>query len=138
MRCHIHSDKEAMGICTECGKPLCTSCIKKVGGKTFCGDCAPAGIDPDTIEAQQPDWARPSLQAKKKDPLISLVLSFFIPGAGQIYNGHAGKGCILFIAFIITLVTIICPLILWAYGVYDAYTTAVKINSEDPFKDQDI
>jgi TM2 domain-containing membrane protein YozV len=70
-----------------------------------------------------------------KNPGLAAVLSFFIVGLGQIYNGQIGKGLILLVFYIISLVLclvligfILVP-ILWIYGIYDAYKTAEKINA---------
>ncbi len=68
-----------------------------------------------------------------KDPLIATVLSFFIVGLGQIYLGFTKKGIILFAAAVISLFLLafvfggVLFVIVWAYGIYDAYTTAVKM-----------
>jgi|YelNatPaOPRAMG01_1025707.scaffolds.fasta_scaffold362959_2 TM2 domain-containing membrane protein YozV/ribosomal protein S27AE len=71
-----------------------------------------------------------------KNPGLAGVLSFFIVGLGQIYNGQIGKGIILIILYIISIALcwvivgfILLP-ILWIYGIYDAYKTAKRINSE--------
>lgn len=43
----------------------------------------------------------------KKNPLISGILSFFFPGAGQLYNEEYGKGLILFAAAVAAIISII-------------------------------
>jgi TM2 domain-containing membrane protein YozV len=71
----------------------------------------------------------------EKNPVLAAILSFLIAGLGQIYNGEIRKGIILIIAYVISIVLcsilIGIPLvvILWIYGIYDAYTTANKINA---------
>jgi TM2 domain-containing membrane protein YozV len=62
-------------------------------------------------------------------PLFALVLSFVIPGLGQFYNGQFLKAVGLFalavIAGLIGIITLGIPyLLVWLYGMYDAYTTA--------------
>lgn len=70
-----------------------------------------------------------------KNPGLAAVLSFFVVGLGQIYNGQVGKGIALFIAAGVSglLCTIIIGFILlpvvWIYGVYDAYKTADRLNA---------
>ncbi|MBM3292306.1 zinc-ribbon domain-containing protein [Candidatus Bathyarchaeota archaeon] len=72
--------------------------------------------------------------AQHKNEGLAAILSFFIVGLGQIYNGQIGKGIIMMIlsvfAFfsIIFLIGFIAYPVLWIYGIYDAYTTAKKIN----------
>ncbi|KKG08810.1 hypothetical protein EO95_13750 [Methanosarcina sp. 1.H.T.1A.1] len=79
-----------------------------------------------------------------KNPGIAAVLSFFIPGLGQIYNGQIMKGIIFFILASIGIVFIILAFLFgfraivligyilyplfWIYNLYDAYNTARKIN----------
>jgi TM2 domain-containing membrane protein YozV len=84
----------------------------------------------------------------KKEPLLSLVLSLLFPGLGQIYNGQIKKGIILLVitAALIVLIIMtmwiligfcfmIIPVVLWLYGIYDAYTEARNINKGKPSKD---
>lgn len=55
-----------------------------------------------------------------KNPGIAMLLSIVIPGGGQFYNGHAGKG---------VLILFTCWLIIpWIYGIFDAYACANRIN----------
>jgi TM2 domain-containing membrane protein YozV len=66
---------------------------------------------------------------KKKEPVLSAVLSFIFAGSGQVYNGELGKGILFLFGTIVGL------FILWIYGVYDAYSTAEKMNKgEIPLK----
>lgn len=71
----------------------------------------------------------------EKNAGLAAVLSFFIPGLGQIYNGEIGKGLLLIILsffaaiLIIVLIGMIIYPLIWIYGIYDAYNTANKINS---------
>jgi len=72
-----------------------------------------------------------------KNPGVAAVLSFFICGLGQIYNGQIMKGLIMmicyFIAWLLTYILIgflIAPL-LWIWGMYDAYRTAERFNKEN-------
>jgi TM2 domain-containing membrane protein YozV len=72
----------------------------------------------------------------QKNPGLAAVLSFFIIGLGQIYNGQIGKGLLLFggavVSGFLTIIIIgfvILP-ILWLYGIYDAYKTADALNGQ--------
>ena len=77
----------------------------------------------------------PSVNPVIKNPGIAAVLSFFIPGLGQIYNGQIGKGILFIITgvilalMIIIVIGIILYPIFWIYNIYDSYTTAQKINT---------
>lgn len=90
----------------------------------------------------------------KKSPIIAAITSFFIPGLGQLYNGEIVKGLAFImvgailglLAFIMVIPSLMAPallefvlilsipfLLFWAYNIYDAYTTADKINSQIDF-----
>ena len=52
------------------------------------------------------------------------------PGLGQVYNGQAGKGFAVFLLTLMGLVMLVIPgLIVWLYGMYDAYSVAGKMNT---------
>ncbi len=66
---------------------------------------------------------------------LAAVLSFFISGLGQIYNGQILKGLITIVVQVINgvLTTILIgwiPLaIVWVWAIIDAYREAEKINA---------
>ena len=65
-----------------------------------------------------------------RKPILAALLSFIIPGLGQIYNREYLKGILFFIFTIIGSFFLIIPgLIIWVVGIYDAYRTAKQINS---------
>jgi TM2 domain-containing membrane protein YozV len=63
------------------------------------------------------------------------VLSFFVTGAGQVYNGQILKGIfatflmIISVALIFKGVGILTTPIIWIVGIYDAYDTAAGDDS---------
>ena len=61
-----------------------------------------------------------------KVPAVSAILSAFFPGLGQIYNGdRLSKGLLLFFIFFIgSLFWFLPGIIVWIYGMYDAYRNA--------------
>ena len=101
----------------------------------------------------------------KKEPWMALTLSLlggFVSGLfiglGQLYNGQVKKAVILSVAHIVLVFGIffmaifaclltfglglfccmpvmLVPFALWVYALYDAYTTAEKINKGEPAKD---
>lgn len=117
----------------------CSSCGKEIAeGMKFCPSCgkAMASEIPNPIQSQT---VQPLTQIK--NPAIAAVLSFFITGAGQIYNGQLGNGigvfllvlALYFIGFFtidigIGFLLLLIATILWIWAIYDAYTTAQKIN----------
>jgi zinc-ribbon domain len=40
VKCAIHPDVDAVGVCISCGKAVCSKCRTVVGGKTYCTACA--------------------------------------------------------------------------------------------------
>ena len=71
-----------------------------------------------------------------KNPTTATILSFFITGLGQIYNGQIGKGIIFMVLYVISWVLIwivvgfITTPILWIWGMVDANSSAKKINEQ--------
>ena len=67
-------------------------------------------------------------------PILALIISFFLPGIGTVYAGNIMKGIIIFIVavilgalatiFLLGIIAYILYVIVWLYGMYDAYTTA--------------
>ena len=73
------------------------------------------------------------MNQSEKNPVLAAILSFIITGLGQLYNGDVKKGVLLFVGQILVVLILwriswtIGSLVsfgIWAYGVYDAYTSA--------------
>ncbi len=66
---------------------------------------------------------------------MAAVLSFFIPGLGQIYNGQILKGLVLIVidainaALMFILIGFVTHMITVVYAIYGAYRTAERINA---------
>lgn len=73
----------------------------------------------------------------EKSPILAGILSLFIPGLGQIYNGQVGKGflCIVLAVILFILIFLLIGLFLYPIWIilcaYDAYKTAQIINEGD-------
>lgn len=71
-----------------------------------------------------------------KNPTTATILSFFIMGLGQIYNGQIGKGVLFIVLYTISIalmfiiVGFITTPILWIWGMVDTNKSAKKINEE--------
>ncbi|MBI3725922.1 hypothetical protein HY251_18490 [bacterium] len=59
----------------------------------------------------------------ERNPTVAALLSFVIPGLGQVYNGEAMKGVLLFFTSIF--------LVPWVIAVIDAYYVARLMNLEE-------
>ncbi|MDD4895001.1 MAG: NINE protein, partial [Candidatus Omnitrophica bacterium] len=106
MKCAVHPEREAIGTCVECGLAFCEECRVGVGNKNYCKKCVEIVVKKE--------------KNTQRNPVIAALLSFFIGGAGQLYNGQIGKGVLIFLT-----TWLVIP---WIYGIIDAYNTANKIN----------
>jgi len=63
-------------------------------------------------------------------PVLALIMSFFIPGLGQLYTGQFLKALALFLLALVfaalssILIGIPLYLVVWIYSMYDAYISA--------------
>jgi TM2 domain-containing membrane protein YozV len=63
--------------------------------------------------------------ALQKDPGVAAVLSFFLPGAGHLYNGQVISGLIIFVVTVIGYIMLIVPgLIMHVIAIFSAYQSA--------------
>jgi TM2 domain-containing membrane protein YozV len=121
-----------MAFCENCGAQINEN-------SAFCDNCGAKISGPGTEPVATGQTGQPvpaSVPVQQKNPIIALILSLVICGVGQMYNGHWKKGVLLFFVFIVLLV-IFWPLalIVWLFGMYDAYTTAQKINNGENVPD---
>ncbi|WP_353951267.1 DUF2510 domain-containing protein [Knoellia sp. S7-12] len=69
-----------------------------------------------------------------KNPALSLLGSFFIPGLGQLMNGDTGKGIGMFVGYVFSfllmfvLVGFLTAPAIWIWGMIDAYQSAQRWN----------
>jgi TM2 domain-containing membrane protein YozV len=117
--------------CPKCGQLLAID--SKYGGtQVECAGCKA------TIQVPKPvaETITHRQAAALKNPGIAAVLSFFVTGLGQIYNGQVGKGICFMIAY--GLLAIACIFIvgfffiipLWIWGMVDAHKIAERTNRE--------
>lgn len=58
---------------------------------------------------------------------VPAILSFFIPGLGQVIKGQVGKGIGIFLGFLVscalifTVIGAVVPIIVWIWQIVDAY-----------------
>lgn len=68
------------------------------------------------------------------NPILAVIISIFLPGIGSVYAGKTMMGIAIFVIYLIVIalyymlatniILWIIALIVWIYGLYDAYTTA--------------
>ena len=109
MNCAVHSDVDAVGYCRNCGKAMCSTCVRPVRDVLYCEDCL-AGIVgiPGAASAGVPGGAVPPLGALPPSPSpartmsspgVAFVLGLF-PGLGAVYNAEYNKALIHIVVFI--------------------------------------
>src|SRR5579875_3452659 len=85
-------------------------------------------------QAGYPQAGYPQAAVAPKNPAISLLLSFFIPGLGSMVNGRVNVGVIILVSYIVGLaltlfiIGIFIAFGVWIWGMIDAYQSAVAWN----------
>jgi cell wall-active antibiotic response 4TMS protein YvqF len=110
MKCAVHSDVDAVGYCRNCGKAMCSACVRPVRDVLYCEDCLATimGI-PGAAPAAIPGAEMPGASAAPPSPAavparsvsspgIAFVLGLF-PGLGAVYNGEYNKALIHIVVF---------------------------------------
>ena len=106
MKCAVHSDVDAVGYCRNCGKAMCSACVRPVRDVLYCEDCLASimGI-PGATPASSPGPGLPAPGAlppaptrSMSSPGVAFVLGFF-PGLGAVYNGEYNKALIHIVVF---------------------------------------
>ena len=125
---------------------FCPNCGNKVEpGKRFCENCGTpiTSVQPAPVQATpaptqtnaQPQYSATTAPTQQKNVGIAAAASFLFAGLGQVYNGNLLRGLGIFFGTLIGYLFFMIPgIIVWIYGIYDAYKTATKMNSgETPF-----
>lgn len=106
MKCAVHTDVDAVGYCRNCGKAMCSTCVRPVRDVLYCEEClatimgipaAPAVATPDTA-ASAPAVLPPAPARTGSSPGVAFVLGLF-PGLGAVYNGEYNKALIHIVVF---------------------------------------
>jgi hypothetical protein len=122
MNCATHADVQSEAFCTQCGRALCTECIRKVRDSVYCENCLEASVKSDGKAAG------PATQTIGGDnPDTAFVLGL-IPGVGAIYNGEYFKAAIhvLIFGMLTSLGAALLAVAFYFYMPFEAYYTAKK------------
>ena len=134
MDCVNHNGVTATAYCQNCGKALCSSCIRQVSpGQVLCEPCIQAW------QAAPNPFATPPMGGP--NPSTAAVLGL-IPGVGAMYNGQFFKGFIHVIIFAV-LVSMSHPypifglfIAAWViYQSFEAFHTAKARRDGQPMPD---
>ncbi len=85
MNCAYHGDREVHGICSNCGRPICDSCLIELNGQVFCKPCL-------EVKVQKP--------VREIKGGTRFILSI-VPGLGHLYMGLFNRGLQLLAAAIL-------------------------------------
>jgi len=152
MKCAVHTDVDAAGYCRNCGKAMCSTCVRPVRDVLYCEEClagivgipAPAPhVPPPPAPAAESQYQMPGAglppppRYARSNPVLAFFLGF-LPGMGAFYNEQFGKGMMHLAIFLVLFITgidsnmsggataalWICIGGLWIYMPVDAYRTA--------------
>ncbi len=137
MDCVNHSGVSAAAYCQNCGKALCSNCVRKAaGGQIFCEPCWVAWT---TAAGAQRPFVPPPPGAPS--PRLAAFLGL-IPGVGAMYNGQFIKG-LIHIGIFAVLVSAANVYDVFGffiagwifYQVFEAYHTAKARRDGEPLPD---
>jgi hypothetical protein len=96
MNCNIHPDRDAVGSCTICGKPICQECAVEMQNKLVCRTCLSEGKVASGLTSATPTKNRTTA-------LLLEILPAFIGllGFGWIYSGAMTTGFIVIVCSIV-------------------------------------
>jgi hypothetical protein len=107
MKCAVHSDVDAVGYCRNCGKAMCSTCVRPVRDVLYCEDCL-AGImgipgavpAAASVPAPAPGVLPPPYPSRSaSNPGVAFILGL-CPGLGAVYNGEYNKALIHVVVFV--------------------------------------
>lgn len=146
MNCVNHPENQVAAYCQNCGKGLCTACVRSVAGVIYCEQCLAArlgigGVGPVPGAAPGVGPVPGVIAPSGPNPGLAFVLGF-IPGVGAMYNGQFIKGLVHVLIFVILVGMAqnygIFGLFIaaWiAYQVFDALETAKARRDGRPLPD---
>lgn len=113
----------ALTVCPECKKEVSTSAQTC----PHCGYSPGASGWPITVLITQSTPMTQAASMRQWKPGIAALLSFVIPGAGQMYKGKVGAGLLWFLAVVIGYIAMIVPgIILHLVCIFNAAYGATK------------
>lgn len=112
MKCAVHSDVDAVGYCRNCGKAMCSTCVRPVRDVLYCEDCLAsimgipgASAASATGAPASPAMLPPPVPSTRPggSPGVAFVLGLF-PGLGAVYNGEYNKALIHIVVFVAMII----------------------------------
>lgn len=131
MKCAVHAENEAVGVCVLCGAAVCHQCHRLVRGRILCANCYAELKQSANPQQQASSLSRPSVHYSG---CLTFLLSI-VPGLGHLYLGQMQKGLVLMV------LTVVLPFslpILIAYSIFDCLHTARRLNAGEQVPDWDV
>ena len=114
---------------------FCPKCGADAGESKFCPKCGePLAKKEESSTVTINNNTTNTVVVSEKSPILALILSFIIPGLGEMYDGKIGKGfgililAIISVALTLVLIGFIMYPIVWIYSMVDSYSLAKKYN----------
>ncbi|HLH35808.1 MAG TPA: B-box zinc finger protein [Alloacidobacterium sp.] len=116
MNCANHPDVPVAAYCQNCGKPLCSQCVRSISDVIYCENCLAAklgiggasgtaynfsGTTPGGVNYNI-SGVTPPTDADLPNPGLAALLGF-IPGVGAMYNGQFIKALIHVLVFVVLI-----------------------------------
>ena len=98
MNCTNHPDRPVASYCQNCGKALCTECVRPVSSSVYCEQCLAERLGQGPAVAGVAGSAVPMVPSAP-NPALATVLGF-IPGVGAMYNGQYVKAIVHVLVFV--------------------------------------
>ncbi len=107
MKCAVHSDVDAVGYCRNCGKAMCSTCVRPVRDVLYCEECLASIVGIPGANAVGATSAPPASGALPPpvpnrsggSPGLAFILGFLFPGLGAVYNGEYNKALVHLVIF---------------------------------------
>src|SRR5262249_15437181 len=115
MKCAVHSEADAVGYCRNCGKAMCSVCVRPVRDVLYCEDClatimgipgatpfkpgSSGSIPSQDYQTSASGVADTAAPRRVGNPGLAFILGFLFPGLGAVYNGQYNKVLIHIVVF---------------------------------------
>ena len=118
MNCYVHSDRDAIGVCVSCGKPICSECKVMLKEKFYCNSCADKLFAATSLPdiSKEPNWFQKHLNWTAVLSWVALypiifVMSFVLGIILYLIDPNTSEesvtGLAYLLAFVVTLAWLI-------------------------------
>jgi len=108
----------------------CPNCGKKTASTDYCDQCGV--LLSSAVEQDKAEKHHRGMLKGGRNAFLAAILSFILPGLGQIYGSDYKKAVLILFGTIIGLWVFFIPgVLIWLYGIYDAFSTANKMNNQE-------